>query len=794
MDPERWTHAKQLFEACLGVSPTEVRALLERECGDDLELRAEVESLLSADRVAEARGDDLAASVAAARESLAVAPDLEGSQLGAYRVLRRIGEGGMGVVYLAERADGQFNRRVAVKLIRPECTTPSLLERFARERRTLAALEHPGIARLLDAGTSEHGLPYLVMEYVAGIPIDRYCATQKLDLAARVRLFLGVCDAVEHAHRNLVVHRDLKPGNILVSADGVAKLLDFGVAGLVPGGPEAPTMELTRPADRILTPAYASPEQLRGQVVTTASDVYSLGLVLGELLNGVPAAAAGGGRMRREVAQIVAKAAADDPGERYSSAERLSDDLRRLLDGRPVLACGPGLGYRARKLLYRRWPLAAALTLALVSLAVAVVGTGRAAAVAARERDRARLEAAKASQVTRFLQEMLESVDPRVGRRDLSVADVLDRASREIDRLAARPEVEAAIRTTIGRSDLGLGRYAEAIPHLECALELVAAAAGPADPRTGQAHAELAAGLHESGDLDRAEEEFRAALAILDRPEQPRPAALAAVLAGHAVLQRQLGQLDDAEVSQRRALELYRTLPGEWSAETATALNNLGVICEARSQAAEAEELYRRAVDLSRRAYPADHPDLAHGLSSLAGLLAASGRFGEAEPLFRESLAIREVALGAGHPLTAATQVELADALRAAGRPAEAAALARRGLAVAQDVLPPDHPLVARALFVSGLVALDSGETAIAEPLLRQAVAIRRAGLPAGHWLTASAECALGRCLLAAQRAADAGPLIEHSLAILRRRPGPDSEVTRACEQGAVALAAAGGR
>ena len=810
MEPERWVRVKALFGACLELPAKARDTLLERECAGDPDLRREVESLLEASARAAARDDTLPDAVVEARRDLARELELEGQVVGAYRILERIGEGGMGVVFRAERADGQFTRRVAVKVIRPENATPGLLRRFADERQTLAALEHPHIAHLFDAGTTCDGLPYLVMEHVAGAELDVYCSRHGLGTRDRVSLFLQVCEAVEHAHRNLVVHRDLKPANILVTPEGQVKLLDFGIARLMPSGPEDATLRLTRAADRVLTPAYASPEQILGRTVTTASDVYSLGVILAQLASGqhpygdaallpddaIRAAcgsqapgADGAVLLRRsqkvirlpaDLEAIVEKAMARRPESRYRSVGQLADDLRRFLEALPVSARA-GLAYRASRLARRHWLTVAATLAVVAALAAAAVVSTLQARVAARERDRAQVEEAKALEVTAFLQEMLESVDPSVGSRDVSVAEVLDRASAKVARLQAHPEVEAAIRTTISRSYRGLGRYADALPHLVRALELTRDSHGPDAPETGHALALLAGGLHEVGELEAADARFREALAILDRSGRGPSETLAGVLNDHAVLLRHLGRLDEAEREQRRALGLFRDLPGPRPEQIAMGLNNLGVIMEARSRLDAAESLYREALELTRRAHGNPHPDLAFALTSLAGVLVTAGRSAEAEPLFREALAVREETLGSDHPLTARSLVELADALRVAGRPSEAEAAARRGLAMAQATLPPDHPDLARALLVLGQVLLDAGAAEAAEPLLRQALAIRRQALPAGHWLVASTECTLGRSLLAQGRATEALPLLRSGHDGMTQAGKAATEIGRAC-------------
>jgi non-specific serine/threonine protein kinase/serine/threonine-protein kinase len=400
MTPERWGEVKVVLASVLETDASERNATLDRLCHDDAELRREVEALLSFETKADAVLNSVVAPGAALRTETP-AP----SAIGPYRVLREIGHGGMGVVYLGERADGQYRKQAAIKLITSGRHDAGLERRFRRERQILAQLEHSGIARLLDGGSTEEGQPYFIMEYVEGQGLLEYCDSHKLGVTERIRLFLEVCDAVAYAHRQLIVHRDLKPGNILVTAQGTPKLLDFGLGQVLEAGEGAE--EITQAGFPMMTPAYASPEQARGEPYTVSSDVYSLGVILYELLAGLrpykvptgsylelarviseqePVAlghAAGTGtaeaaelrsstpeRLRRRLSgdleRIVAKALAKDVRLRYGGVPELADDLRRHLDGRPVKARPATLWYRVGKLLRRHRVMLPAAAAALV--------------------------------------------------------------------------------------------------------------------------------------------------------------------------------------------------------------------------------------------------------------------------------------------------------------------------------------------------------------------------------------------------------------------------------------------
>ena len=414
MAPERWQQLEDLFHAMIELPPERRAAALAAACGGDAELRAEVERLLHADGQASAFVGDAAAGI----QHIASTVLPESGHIGPYRIVRELGRGGMGTVFLGERDDAQFTMRTAIKLIKRGMDSDAVLERFRHERQILAGLEHPNIARLLDGGTSSEGLPYFVMEYVDGLPVDDYCRTHRLSIDERLDVFLQICAAVTYAHQHLVVHRDIKPSNILVTSDRVPKLLDFGIARLVEAADDAPAV-VTAFAAQAMTPQYASPEQLRGERATTVSDVYALGVLLFELLAGerpydvtgkttgevreivanteaakpsVVAARRGdraAARLRGDLDAITLTAMRRDPAERYGSVALLSEDVRRHMTARPVIARGDSFTYRATRFVRRRKLGVAAGAAILLSLVGGVIATSWQARVARAERARA---------------------------------------------------------------------------------------------------------------------------------------------------------------------------------------------------------------------------------------------------------------------------------------------------------------------------------------------------------------------------------------------------------------------
>jgi non-specific serine/threonine protein kinase/serine/threonine-protein kinase len=421
--PEIWGQVKEILHLALAVPSAERPRFLDRACAGDAGVRAEVESLLASQSEAGTFIDRPVLSVEDATQYLPHEPDLRGTRLGVYQIIQTLGEGGMGAVYQAVRDDDQFRKIVAIKLVKPGMDSDSLLARFHKERQILAHLDHPNIAKVLDAGTTANGRPYFVMEFIPGLPIDEYCDRNALTVSDRLRLFRQVCSAVQYAHQNLIVHRDLKPNNILVAPDGTPKLLDFGIAKLIDADTGSPEAARTLTMHRVMTPDYASPEQVRGETITTASDIYSLGVMLYELLTGQrpyrvtsvrpvemaeivclrepekPSTAAGKQRegqheklrrrLRGDLDNIVLMALRKDPQRRYASVEQFSEDLRRHLDGLPVIARADTLAYRAGKFVKRNRVYVAAAVLLAATLTGGIAATTWQARIASLERTRA---------------------------------------------------------------------------------------------------------------------------------------------------------------------------------------------------------------------------------------------------------------------------------------------------------------------------------------------------------------------------------------------------------------------
>ncbi|HUF28815.1 MAG TPA: serine/threonine-protein kinase, partial [Gemmatimonadaceae bacterium] len=575
MDRSRWQRLESLFDAAIEMRPVERSAWLGARCADDPALREQVESLIAA---SESGAGSASALLGGAVEDAAhdLAGDAAvGERIGPWELVEELGRGGMGVVYRARRADAEYEREVAIKLL-GGIRTSEHLRRFRVERQILAGLEHPNIAHLIDGGTTPRGVPWVAMELVHGMPLDRYCDAHGLGVEQRLALFLDVCAAVRIAHRHLVVHRDLKPANILVTADGTPKLLDFGIAKLLASG--VGDVGETGTAVRLLTPAYASPEQLRGEPVTVATDVYGLGVILFQLLTGrlphelagktlgeierlvceeepqrpstVAASPALGRRLRGDLDTIVLTAVKKDQHRRFESVERLADDIQRHLTGRPVRARGDTRKYRLGKFVRRHRVGVAATVAAAAALAVFAVAMGVQARRLAIERDAATLARTHAEQVAGLLTGIFEVADPSQSRGEsVTARELLDEGARRVEAdLADQPELQAAMMRLIGGVYHGLGLESRARPLLERALAQYRALHGDEHGEVATSQMALAYTLQDLGDLAGAEPLYRDALATRRRLHGAEHPLVSESLSGLAYLIETQGDQTDAEL------------------------------------------------------------------------------------------------------------------------------------------------------------------------------------------------------------------------------------------------------
>ena len=707
-----------LLTEVLEQAPEDRAAFLDAACSDDdSTFRRELEELVRLHGQAADFFDQLSANIAAvAALEIDSAPGSR-FQIGPYQTIEAIGHGGMGAVYRAERIDGAFAHQVAIKLLHRDMDNPELRARFLAERQILANLSHDQIARLLDGGVTTEGRPYFVMEYVDGVPITSFCKEQCLTLTELLRLFLDVTEAVTYLHTHLVVHRDLKPSNILVDVNGRVKLLDFGIAKLLD---DSETSPITRTAEQILTPQYAAPEQILGKPVTTATDVYALGVLLFELLTGqrphdrdvldersiaretttAPSSvlrssqtadmaperhaardgpswevAASWRRIHGDLDSICLKALRAEPDARYRSAEQLSDDLQRYLDGLPVRARKGTVAYRLGKLVqHHRYT---ALTTA-VALTVAIAGFvhERSLRTAAEHAQlEAQREAAKAVAVSDFLRELLSSSNPMKAQgREVTVTDVLSRAAARIDEspeLANQPAVEAILRRTIGHTYTSLGQYGEAKPHLERAIEL-SGGFDSRDPEAVASMVDLGALYTRIGRYEEAEELLRKVIAIHTAISGPEHQLTLIAMNQLADLLWSLGRHDEVEAIDRKTLAIRRRTLGEEHPETVQSLNGLAATLFTRGDYAEAAKLFQQAVEIDRKNLGPDHPHTLMLLNNVAAAHLELGEYFKAEPVLTDVVERQLRVHGEDHGETALALHNLGVTLLKMGRYMEA--------------------------------------------------------------------------------------------------------------------------
>jgi eukaryotic-like serine/threonine-protein kinase len=716
-------------------------------------------------------------------------------RIGAWHIIREIGHGGMGAVYLAERADEQFQLRVAIKLVRDGAPDEELIRRFVEERQILASLDHPHIARLIDGGVTPEGVPWFAMEYVDGMPIDRYCDEHGLGIEDRIELCCAVCDAVDHAHRKLIVHRDLKPSNILIAADGTPRLLDFGIARLLRGDGATDT-SLTVTNARLMTPQYASPEQVRGDRVTTATDIYSLGVLLYTVLTGrhphgatvdtaphelaraileaevVRPSLAGAQlrglsesrlsrRLRGDIDTILLMALRREPERRYRSAAALATDLRRHLTGLPVEAQPDTLRYRAGKFVRRHRAAVLAAAVVLLSLSGGLAGTSWQAAVARRE-------AQRAEQVRNFLVELFRATDPAVARgQDPPASELLARGVARVDtELAQNPPLQAELLAVLGTTMLELGQLEAAEPLLQRAHDLRLGLSGRSHAATLESRAVLGRLLKERGDYPAAEIMLRGVLEQRRRNARRDPAALAASLVSVGSLLDSQGEYAAARAYYEEALALERRVVGADAVQVAATLNNLGVVLERMGAYDEAEAAHREALRIRQARLAADHPDVLTSIFNLAGVRMTLGENAEAERMFRTVLDQRRRVYRGDHSIVATTISNLAIAVERQARLQEAEALDLEALEMRRRLLGGDHPDVATSANNLAVRAYRAGDLPTAEQWMAEALRIWRGTLSPGHPTLATAINNLGAVLSEQGRYAEAEPLLREALAL----------------------------
>ena len=758
-------------------------------------------------------------------------------RIGPYRLIQLVGEGGMGEVWLAEQLE-PVRRRVALKLVKLGMDTAHVVARFEAERQALALMEHPAVARVFDAGATERGRPYFVMEYVPGIPITEHCDRHKLTTRQRLELFIRVCEGVQHAHQKAVIHRDLKPTNVLVAMqDGAPapKIIDFGIAKASAQRLTERTF-FTEHGEPIGTPAYMSPEQIdpTGQDVDTRTDVYSLGVIFYELLVGTRPfeSAQGGGideyrrkmreedpkrpstrlstlgdrdsrqsassrgvdvptlrrQLKGELDWIAMKALEKDRTRRYGSPAELAADIRNYLENKPVLAGPPSARYRASKFVQRHRVGVAFASVAVLGLIAFGGVMAIQSARIARERDRANREATTASRALQFVTELFEVSDPGEARGNAVTArEILDRGAAKIDQeLSGEPVVQAKLLATLGHVYESLGLSKDALPLSERALKLRRENLGPDHPDTLTSIDDVSEVLRSLGKLADAEAYARESLATRRRTlgDDHRDTTLSMNNLG--LLLQQEGKLDEAAAVLRETLELkHRVLPKD-DPELLPTLNNLGLVLQAQGRLAEAEPYFRELLEACRRTLGDDHPHTLTAISNMGLLLQSEGKLEEGEKFYREALDTRRRVLGNDHAQTLLSVYSLGFILRVEGHLDQAEPYFRESLEGSRRVLGADHPRTLMSLQGMGLLLQAQGKLADAERYYREALDGRRKKLGDDHSDTIDSMQSLGSCLLAEGKSDEASKLAEEAVSRARARLGEAHPITMSAVAGLV--------
>ncbi|MFN1833788.1 protein kinase domain-containing protein [Balneola sp. MJW-20] len=748
MKKGRWEKIESILDTALTLSGDSRTQYINTACGGDNDLLNEVYDILRAMEESE-KESFLQAASDENRELLKDLTDIEigqqhdliGLKIGSFRVTELIGEGGMGSVYKAEREDGEFDQQVAIKIVQPSHPTKDLISRFHMERKILAGLHHPNIASLYDGGITGDGIPYLVMEYVKGIPIDRYCDENKLSIPERIELFLDVCKAVQHAHSNLVIHRDLKAENIYVTSQGQVKVLDFGIAKLADPEMSEQDLLITRPGQKLWTPNYASPEQVKGTGITTSADIYSLGVLLYKLMTGQfpidlknkkmseigsliseqsplkpsesvlntgnsePFSLSGINKwsleLKGDIDAIILKALRKEAERRYLSAEQFKEDLQRHLDGFPVLARPDRYGYLAAKF-YKRNKVAVSsvLLLFIIAVSAAVISTDfalekqKAEILAQEEAAEARRQTEIANTVNLFLQQIIGQADPLTNPngQNLTLMEAVELANGLVEEsFSEQPEVEAAVRYTLGVVDMNLGRLERSIDQLNQALVLAENSFGKGHRQTMEMRSQL----------------------------------------GLAYIRN--GMNDEAQKVLEAGLEEARNARVEDYPASAMVLNELGLMYLYRGDGASAEPYLRESASQKEQVYDENNPDYLTTLHNLSGAMMMQGKLDEATELATDVLERRKIARGEFHPQVAQSLNVVAHMLMQAGKYSEALTYREQDLEMRQKLYEGDHPDKARAMHNIANLYLSLDEPSKALPMEQDALEMWKRTLPANH-------------------------------------------------------------
>ncbi|MCC5939988.1 MAG: serine/threonine protein kinase [Balneolaceae bacterium] len=780
-----WKTLSDLYEEAHKLTPGEQTAFVEKNCSDPA-MRDELLSMLNVDESSSRFFDSLTSNIIRpAFEELSDLPPQSGT-VHNYRLIKKIGRGGMGSVYLAERNDDAFETRVAVKILRRGLDTEDILQRFDSERQILAQLNHPNITHLIDGGITCDNRPYFVMEYVEGKPINTYCDENNLTIDDRLKLFFQICDALSYAHQNLVIHRDLKPGNILVTNQGYVKLLDFGIAKLIDDKVPFPKT-IAQTGIRLMTPEYASPEQVSGKPMNTASDIYQLGLVLYNLLSGCRAfsfknkslieteqvileqeakkpshklyeldsthlkkiadkRSIGPKKLIQELKgdldTITINALQKEPSQRYQSVVEFREDIERYLEGLPIRSRRKNFTYRSLKFLKRNQLPVATVSVFIAMLISFFIFYNLSIT---EQRNEAQKEALKAAQITSFLVDLFEANDPTQFQGEtLTAWQLLEQGEERIKLLEGQPEVQAQMFEVTGQIYRKIGQFDRSEELLSNALDLRKEHLGENHTETISVYNELGLLHSDLGNFEKSDSLLRLALNLQLDDASSNASMLAETKFNLAYILRRMGNYDEAEDLYRQSYELRNREYGQNHESTVASMSSLGVTLLNKGNYTESEKIFREVLELRKDLIGPIHPDLAMSMNNLGATLLTIGRFKEAEDLFRESLKMRKLLLGNMHPKVALTMNNLGISLMEQGHFDSAYDHISEALSIRSTVLGDNNVNTAISKFSLGELYLYTERPSDAQKVLKEAYDVFYNRLSENHSFTARTKMALG--------------------------------------------------
>ncbi len=801
MDSKRWDNIQDLFHACIERSASDQESFLKNLEKDDPDAAIEVKKLLEAHQASGSFLED---------EILDNVFISEGDLVGPWRVIRSFGRGGLSSVFLPSRADGLFDRVVAIKFLHGLIPGQSMHKRLQQEQKILARLQHKNIAQLFDAGVTDEGRPYFILEYIQGKPITEWCNENELSFDDRLEIFEQVCEAVQFAHQRLIVHRDLKPTNILVDDNGIVKLLDFGIAKILEHEPQDGS-PLTQTGLYLMTPEYASPEQVQGETITTATDVYALGLILCELLTGqlpynladknqmeisstisntipvkpsslisrvkdsAPLQLRGINknqlkkRIKGDLDTIVLKALRKEPVRRYGSADQLLQDIRRYQKNEPISARPESAAYLSKKFIQRNQTV----VLAVAIIMIVLISTAIFSLYQARTTE---IERQKTEQVNAFLQEMLASPNPYEDGLDVKVVDILDQTAARIDEQINQPEVEASVRRTLGVTYRELGDIDKAYSQISQALVIQNRFLNPPNAELSETQAELAKTLQLQGNYESADSLLNLAytsdLELFGR----KSTTIAARLGDLGSVQWDMGNFEEAEKLLRESLELEQDLRQPNHERVATSMGNLATLLSSQGQLDEALNLYRKELEIYQRNFESNqHPSIPQTLSHIGIILDDTERYEEALTYHQQALVLFRELKGEDHPDVVYAMNNLASVMTKMGDMEEALTMQEDAAVLYRNIFGPDHPNLGIQYNNIAFTKRNMGDLEGAKQSYRQAIETWTAGLPPGHPFLAYGYHNLASVLLTQNRPAEALPYFQDAYEIRTEHLAPEN-------------------